>query len=180
MERYTLTIDTGTTNTRVFLLDHAGAVLAAAKAETGVRDTAVTGSTAQLEAAVKRCLEEALAAAGAQWGQVGQVLASGMITSNLGLCEIPHCTAPAGAAELAAHAVTRLVSGVCPVPITFFPGVKTQPDRWMPGILSPWTSCGAKKWKPWPCCTSIRRAGPYLLVLPGSHMKFVLPTQRAG
>ena len=79
MEPYTLAIDTGTTNTRVFLLDRAGAVLAAAKAETGVRDTAVTGSTARLKAAVKRCLEEALAAAGAQWNQVGQVLALSLI-----------------------------------------------------------------------------------------------------
>ena len=173
MEPYTLAIDTGTTNTRVFLLDRAGAVLAAAKAETGVRDTAVTGSTARLEAAVKRCLEEVLAAAGAQWDQVGQVLASGMITSNLGLCEIPHCTAPAGAADLAAHAVTRLVPGVCPVPITFFPGVKNAAEPVDAGHFEPMDIMRGEEAEALALLHEYPAGRPYLLVLPGSHMKFV-------
>ena len=102
-----LTIDTGTTNTRVTVLKD-GALLAQAKSETGVRVSAIDGDNHRLKQAVRQCLDEALDRAGIGWDQVCGVAANGMITSNVGLCEIPHCTAPAGAAELAARHPIRL------------------------------------------------------------------------
>ncbi len=120
-----LTIDTGTTNTRVTVLKD-GALLAQAKSETGVRVSAIDGDNHRLKQAVRQCLDEALDRAGIGWDQVCGVAASGMITSNVGLCEIPHCTAPAGAAELAAAIQSVSMPEICPLPIAFIPGVKNS------------------------------------------------------
>ena len=51
-----LTIDTGTTNTRVCLWDAGGHPMAAASSGTGVRDTAVDGNNSRLREAVRGCL----------------------------------------------------------------------------------------------------------------------------
>ena len=44
MKNYTITIDTGTTNTRVFLFNEKNEVAASAKSEIGVRITAIDGN----------------------------------------------------------------------------------------------------------------------------------------
>ncbi|MEX2104860.1 MAG: 2-dehydro-3-deoxygalactonokinase, partial [Bacilli bacterium] len=48
-----------------------------------------------------------------------------MITSNMGLLEIPHLAAPAGLFEIASGVVTRLFPNIVNKPIMFIPGVKT-------------------------------------------------------
>lgn len=96
-----LTIDTGTTNTRVTLWRDDVALCQAAR-QVGVRDTAITGNRTTLQRGVQDTIEAALQKAGLGIGQVDLVLASGMITSNVGLCEVPHLPAPAGLRDLAA------------------------------------------------------------------------------
>lgn len=53
-------------------------------------------------------------------------MASGMITADVGLVEVPHVTAPAGLEELSASLAPVLVPDVCPLPIHFIPGVKNR------------------------------------------------------
>ena len=95
-----LTIDTGTTNTRVSVWQD-DAVIGQAARQVGVRDTAITGSKSRLEEGVRETIVEALAGANLDEGDIGRVLASGMITSNMGLCEIPHVVAAVGIDDLA-------------------------------------------------------------------------------
>lgn len=167
-----LTIDTGTTNTRVTVLKD-GALLAQAKSETGVRVSAIDGDNHRLKQAVRQCLDEALDRAGIGWDQVCGVAASGMITSNVGLCEIPHCTAPAGAAELAAAIQSVSMPEICPLPIAFIPGVKNS------GAAVDWNNFEAmdimrgEEVEAMALLSHFAPGKPYLLVLPGSHMKFV-------
>src|SRR5690606_2221046 len=52
---------------------------------------------------------------------------SGMITSNMGLFELPHLAAPAGPEDTARGMVQRSFPEVSAVPLTFVPGVKTLP-----------------------------------------------------
>lgn len=52
----------------------------------------------------------ALRKAGLGIGQVDLVLASGMITSNVGLCEVPHLPAPAGLRDLAAGELLHVIT----------------------------------------------------------------------
>ena len=64
MKNYTITIDTGTTNTRVFLFNENNEPVSSAKSEIGVRITAIDGNNDRLKAAIKGCLEDVLKQAG--------------------------------------------------------------------------------------------------------------------
>ncbi|MBP2299858.1 2-dehydro-3-deoxygalactonokinase [Azospirillum picis] len=166
------TIDTGTTNTRVIVWKDE-AVLAEAGRPVGVRDTAITGSTETLKGGVRDAIAEALAAAGVT--DTGQVLflASGMITANVGLCEIPHLPAPAGKAELAAAMRSARLPDVVDQPIWFIPGIKSHDG---PITLE---SCAAmdimrgEETEAVGILHALDLRGPAILVLPGSHTKFV-------
>ncbi|MDI3522673.1 MAG: 2-dehydro-3-deoxygalactonokinase [Bacillota bacterium] len=116
-------IDCGTSTTRV-LIGEGGMILAKAALPVGVRSTAITGSNDELKAAIAKCWRQALAAAKVSPNKIDAVVASGMITSNLGLVELPHLTAPVGLAELRGHLVERLFPDVLPLPIHFVRGVK--------------------------------------------------------
>lgn len=118
-------IDCGTSTTRV-LIGENGTVLAKAALPVGVRSTAITGDNAGLKDAIAQCWRQALAAAAARPEEIDAVVASGMITSNLGLVELPHLTAPVGLTELRANLVERLFPDVLPLPIHFVRGVKNH------------------------------------------------------
>ena len=107
-----LLIDGGTTNTRVICSDGKLFSLCAAS-HVGA------GNNAHLAEFVRETL-----AAHASKDTV--VIASGMIGSKTGLCEIPHLPAPAGIPEL--HAGIRKIHlpEISPLAIHFIPGVKKQ------------------------------------------------------
>ncbi len=127
MENWIITVDGGTTNTRACLWKGETLVSRAGR-EVGVRCTAVDGNNNRLKEAVRDCIREALASAGAPEGELKAILASGMISSNVGLAEVPHCPAPAGAKELAAAARQVVMPEISSVPITIIPGVKNPVD----------------------------------------------------
>ena len=89
-----ITVDGGTTNTRLYLVRE-GRVLAEKKIPMGARN----GADA-LKAAIKGGLCELLADSGTAEDEVCAIIASGMITSEYGLCNLPHITLPAGRREL--------------------------------------------------------------------------------
>src|SRR5215207_1951530 len=93
-------IDTGTTNSRVWLM-RGDEILARANALIGVRDSAKDGSTERLRTALRDLIVTVRAEASPLATPVC-VIAAGMITSSLGLADVPHISAPAGIAELAA------------------------------------------------------------------------------
>lgn len=124
-----LLIDGGTTNTRAYAV-RGQDVLARARAMVGVRDTAKDGSTTRLAHAVRNLLDAVATDAcrrDASW-QPAAVIAAGMITSPLGLVDVPHVAAPAGAADLAAAAVDARLPAVTTLPAVFIPGVRCGPD----------------------------------------------------
>ncbi|MGC8642436.1 MAG: 2-dehydro-3-deoxygalactonokinase, partial [Isosphaeraceae bacterium] len=63
------------------------------------------------------------------------IVASGMLTSEVGLLTVPHLDAPAGLDELARAVVVRTVPEIGAQPIHFVPGLRTPPedgpDGWM-------------------------------------------------
>lgn len=171
--QYVITIDTGTTNTRVMLWDEASSLAASAQAAVGVRNTAIDGHNRRLKAAVHDCLEQALEQAGIGYEQVQSVIASGMITSNVGLVEVPHVTAPAGLDDLAANARSILLPEVCPLPILFIPGVKNALERVDLDNFEQMDIMRGEEVEAYAILDAFPAGQPYLLVLPGSHTKFV-------
>lgn len=173
MKRYVVTIDTGTTNTRSLLWDENGQVIGTEKASVGVRDTAKDGNNKRLSEAVKGCLEALLENNGIGYDDVESIVASGMITSNVGLVEIPHCVAPVGKKELADAIKPVLLENVCPLPIWFIPGVKNSDGKI---TLENFEAMDIMRGEEVECVSLIEEFGlgkKYLLILPGSHIKFV-------
>ena len=141
--------------------------------EVGVRCTAEDGDNHRLKEAARDCIREVLSAAGIGEKNLGAILASGMISSNVGLSEVPHCPAPAGAAQLAAGARQVTLPEVCGVPITIIPGVKNPVD---PVDLTSFGAMDMMRGEEVETLALLEEypgGRPYLLVLPGSHMKFV-------
>ena len=103
---YIATIDCGTTNSRVYIVDEEGTVRAKAARKVGVRNTAITGSSLELRQGLTEAFDEASAEAGLAPGEISLVVSSGMITSELGFAELPHLWAPVDL-DAVAGGVTR-------------------------------------------------------------------------
>ncbi len=173
MKKYWLTIDTGTTNTRAVLWNEDGQALGMKSAPVGVRDTARDGSNERLKRGVQRCLEELLSEYRIEYKEVMQVAASGMITSNVGLAEIPHCTAPVSKKDLAKAAAKVLLKDIFPFPILFIPGVKNNVQTVSEEAFEAMDIMRGEEVE---CCALLEQYGkgrPYLIIIPGSHTKFV-------
>lgn len=121
-------IDTGTTNSRVWLM-RGELVLARANALIGVRDSAKDGSTERLRMALRDLIAtvraEASPTAPAAPAAPDRVIAAGMITSSLGLADVPHIPAPAGIAELAAATKVHHFPEVTDLPVLLVPGIRS-------------------------------------------------------
>jgi 2-dehydro-3-deoxygalactonokinase len=171
--KYFITIDCGTSNTRAILWSGEKKRIASEKRDVGVRDTAIDGANAKLKNAVRECIEGVMRAASVSFGEVGKIVASGMITSNVGLVEIPHLTAPVGLPGFAAAMKAVLLEDVCPLPIHFIPGVKNASGV---SDLSQLEKMDIMRGEEVESCAIISRrhdGSPMLLALPGSHTKFV-------
>ena len=118
-----ITIDSGTTNTRVNIWQ-SERVIADSFQEVGARDTAITGSKTTLQNGVRMAIAQVLSQANIQIANVKLILATGMIGSNLGLLEVPHVPAPAGLEELAKGMKMTIIPEVISCPIWFIPGVR--------------------------------------------------------
>lgn len=172
MDKWIITLDGGTTNTRAYLWKN-GKLTTQAGREVGVRCTAEDGNNDRLKGAVRDCVREVLSAAGIEEGDLGAILASGMISSNVGLAEVPHCPAPAGVHQLAAGARTVTLPEVCAVPITIIPGVKNPVDPVDLVSFGAMDMMRGEEVETLALLEEYPKGRPYLLVLPGSHMKFV-------
>ena len=113
MECY-ITIDGGTTNTRVSLTSRNG-IIETVKIHAG----AGSGKKDYLKAEIKKAIGELCKTEKPQ-----RILASGMITSEMGLYNLPHISAPAGIRELHCGMCEVELSDVSDIPFVFIPGVK--------------------------------------------------------
>ena len=166
------TIDTGTTNTRVRLWEDRS-LAAHGFASAGVRDTALTGSTETLKTAVRQALLEALHSAGWSESDLNLVLAAGMITSNMGLYELPHLMAPAGIEELAGGMQSAIMPDVTPHPIWFIPGIKNASSSVDLNSCDQADMMRGEEVETFGLMAQQEFSGPAIVVLPGSHTKFV-------
>ncbi|QWU16107.1 2-dehydro-3-deoxygalactonokinase [Paenibacillus sophorae] len=169
---YAITIDTGTTNTRVNVWRD-NEVVAEAFQPVGVRDTAITGSRQKLTQGVKTAIEEAMRTANVKTGDSVVILASGMITSNVGLYEIPHVPAPAGIQELAAAMVKAELPEIIDQPIWFVPGVKNNVPDLNLDTCETMDIMRGEEVEVVGITQKLQLEGPAVLILPGSHSKVV-------
>ncbi len=133
---YFASIDCGTTNSRVYIIDENEKIIGKGVRKVGVRDTSMTGSKDALKNGLKEAFLEAVENAGLKLQDIEFAVSAGMITSEIGLIEIPHLWVPAGPDELAAGLKKVHDMEVFPldIPIYFIPGIKNKFD---PGNTKP-------------------------------------------
>lgn len=161
-----ITIDGGTTNTRIRLVAD-GAVIAAGKINRGAA-SGIYGRDAWCSS-ISQMICQILANAPQYADRVTCILASGMITSEFGLYKVDHIPTPAGIAELHNHLVEVMLPDISEIPFVFVPGVMMHGDdidmmrgeeTELAGIRDP-------------------SFGECIYVLPGSHTK-VIETDAMG
>src|SRR5829696_7862863 len=114
-------VDSGTTSTRAWVLED-GEVKASSGSRGGARDLVRTKDRRELLGRVRRLADDALASAGATWDGIEAVVAFGMITSELGLEEVPHLRHPSAAARSPAPCSSGATPTHCRPPYISFPG----------------------------------------------------------
>lgn len=169
----TVIIDCGTTNLRVSVCNASGEVLAAAKKAGGVRHTAIDGHNGKLKQMLREALEEAFDAVGITAADVSACVAYGMITSNVGLLEIPHLIAPAGAADLHRGMRTAAFEEIAPFPITFIPGVRNFSGAVSMENFSGMDMMRGEETESVGLWQLLKPQTESVFILPGSHNKFV-------
>jgi 2-dehydro-3-deoxygalactonokinase len=124
-------LDVGTTNARAWLVDGTQ-ILARTNASVGVRDTARDGSNDRLKESLRDMIDSLVSRDSA--ARPSLVIGAGMISSALGLAEVPHVPAPAGLGEIAAAIRTFSFPDVTPLPVLLVPGVRTGARQGDTGI----------------------------------------------
>ncbi|NLJ80970.1 MAG: hypothetical protein GX335_08100 [Firmicutes bacterium] len=125
---YIATIDCGTTNSQVYILNQDLEVVSKKKEKIGVKDTTIRGSNLILKQGLVKLFESALFEAGLKIGDIKFAVAFGMITSEIGLMEIPHLWAPAGLDELSESVIPIEDRSIFPleIPLLFIAGIKNR------------------------------------------------------
>jgi 2-dehydro-3-deoxygalactonokinase len=167
-----ITIDAGTTNTRAIIWKDDVAEVKASR-EIGVRNTAIDGNNGKLKNAVREVIEEVLVKSGISLQDIDSILASGMITSNVGLVEIPHVWAPAGIEELAAGMQRHYLPDVVDKEIWFIPGVKNNVQKVTLENCEAMDIMRGEEVETIGLMERLGEKGPALIILPGSHSKFI-------
>ena len=117
-----LTVDGGTTNTRISLVRE-GRVCDTQKIGAGARNGAEV-----LKKALRQGIFDLLQRNSCAESEVSRILASGMITSEYGLCNLPHIPIPAGKKELRENLFETVIDEVSTLPFCFIRGVRAMGD----------------------------------------------------
>lgn len=173
MSKVKLVIDCGTTNLRVTLLDSTNKALGTVKAEGGVRHTAIDGHNGRLRTMLKDSIDKVLADHGYTTADVERCVASGMITSNMGLLEIPHLAAPVSMQDLRDGMKEQVFEDIAPFPIAFIPGVRNFAGAVDMGNFSGMDMMRGEEVEAVGLYKLLSPGCAAMFVLPGSHNKFV-------
>jgi len=129
---YFAIIDCGTTNSRIYLLDENYQVIKKGNRKIGVRDTAIHGSNKVLKLGLKKLIEETVLSSGLKIQDIKFAITFGMITSEIGLIEIPHLWVPVTIEDLAENIKEVRDVNIFPIdiPVYFIRGIKNYfPDN---------------------------------------------------
>jgi len=121
MKRY-ITIDGGTTNTRIYLVKNKS-VIDSRKLSIGAKADTMLLKT-ELKSAIKDIIKEN----GISEKDIVRILASGMITSEFGLCNLEHINTPAGLTELHDSMHEISIPEISDIPFVFIRGVKSTAE----------------------------------------------------
>lgn len=163
MKSFYLTLDGGTTNTRINLVKERK-IIASIKIPVGAR--ASIENREILKSEIKNAIKKLIFENSLSENDVICIIASGMITSEFGLCKLDHISAPAGIKELHGSMEKVILSEITEIPFVFIRGVKTFSESFedtdiMRGEETEIMGLISEKY------------GKCVYILPGSHSKVI-------
>ena len=156
-----ITVDGGTTNTRVSLIKD-GVCIGTKRYPIGAR-AGIDGTDAQ-KGVIREAISELLSAAALNEREVTCILASGMITSEHGLINLPHIQTPAGINELHESMHECIIEDVSTIPFIFIRGVKSVSSE-----LSEYDVMRGEETE----LVGLEPKAECVYILPGSHSKII-------
>lgn len=158
-----ITIDGGTSTTRVSLVSD-GMVKETVKLSVGARKSMDGG--ADYRGSIKKAIEKIMSENGLENTDIERILASGMITSEFGLCNLPHITVPAGICELHESMYETVIDDISDIPFVFVRGVKS-----FSGDIAETDMMRGEETEL--CGLMSADDGKCMYILPGSHSKLI-------
>lgn len=173
---YIACIDTGTTNTRVCIRNR-DQVFSRVKKDVGVRITSINGNNKKLLYAISEAYQEAMKQINITEKDISCILASGMLSSNLGVYEVPHLMTPVSMKDLAEAIKEVLVPEISEIhPLKIIPGVRnnvTSDNIFTKKYCYNIDMMRGEEVEAFGAIACEKFCGPSILILPGSHTKFV-------
>lgn len=174
-----IAIDGGITTTRVAVFEN-NKIVAFTKKEVGARQTHLSGSNRALKQVVKELISQALKKAKLKKQQIDYLFASGMITSNLGLYEVPHLNSPVTLEKQAKRVVIKPLKEIFPLSFHFIPGVKCHPKKINLNCLPKVDFMRGEETEIRGVLYLRKITLPAVFILPGSHTKVVLVNEKGA
>lgn len=165
-----ITIDSGTTNTRLKLFD-GKKLVCEKKIHAGAENSGIGGNVV-LKQAIKKGVSSILTEQNLMDDNIQKIIASGMITSELGLIFIPHLKAPISEADLSKHIVRRTFPDIASIPFEFITGVKNDFEPTL-DELDKIDVMRGEEVETFGILEIENISGPIQVILPGSHTKIV-------
>lgn len=179
---YIILIDSGTTNTRIRLLkENEETITDIEKKEVGVRITAIEGNNDTLKKHLYDGIKIIIDRNNLTPSDIKHVIASGMITSNLGLYEVPHINAPAQIDDFSSGSIVKKMDEFFGLTWIFTPGLKNNPL-----VADPIEEINKFDFMRGEEVETIGLLGQFdiegegIVILPGSHTKFVFISEDKG
>lgn len=159
-EKYILCLDGGTTNTRIRLIKN-GEIIDSVFSHTGSNKK----NNVELRQCVKKLINELLKRNSLSEKDIPFIMASGMVSSELGLFVHPHILTPAGIAELKKGIREVVLSDITEIPIRFIPGIRENSSA--PNVMrGEETECVG-------LLSVYEIKEPVAVILPGTHNKVI-------
>lgn len=124
-KKYLVYYDSGTSNSRIYLLNRSFSVCYTNKKNIGSKDSSITGGNFVLIQGLKELYDEMLLSTGIREEQIERIYASGMVTSPFGLKEIPHLVIPTTVDQFAKSIDCFYEDQLFHQDIYLIPGLKT-------------------------------------------------------
>lgn len=181
---YIILIDSGTTNTRMRLLEKSRKkILDIEKIQVGVRNTAIDGDNEKLKSHLQEGIKRLLLRNQLDTTEISYIVASGMITSNLGIYEVPHVIGPAQIEDFASQSKVVKMEDFFDITWVFTPGLKNNIESDAHEILdriNEFDIMRGEEVETIGLLEQFQLKGRGVVVLPGSHTKFIFINEEKG
>lgn len=125
---YYVYMDSGTSNTRAYLIKGCAEVIDKIKKPIGTKDSSISGSNRELLQGLFSLYQEILKNNGLSDKQIKSIWMSGMITNSFGIVEIPHMTVPINAKKMYMETTRHFENHFFQRELNLVRGAKTTSD----------------------------------------------------